>query len=128
MPDGRGYWFVAADGGVFAFGNARFYGSTGGMRLAKPVRSMGSAANGSGYWLVADDGGIFAFSVPFEGSLPVMRALAGWPYVSSIRLRPLPSSDGYYILGSNGAVSSFGAARNFGDLRGIWAVDLMLAP
>jgi subtilisin family serine protease len=127
-PDGRGYWFVAADGGVFSFGNARFYGSTGGMRLAKPVRSMGSAADGGGYWMVADDGGIFAFSVPFEGSLPVMRALGGWPYVPSVRLRALPSSDGYYILGSNGSVSSFGTAHNFGDRRGIWAVDLMLAP
>ena len=28
-PDGKGYWLVAADGGIFAFGDARFYGSTG---------------------------------------------------------------------------------------------------
>ena len=28
-PDGDGYWVVASDGGVFAFGDARFYGSTG---------------------------------------------------------------------------------------------------
>ena len=27
--DGKGYWFVAADGGVFAYGDARFFGSTG---------------------------------------------------------------------------------------------------
>jgi hypothetical protein len=26
-PGGRGYWLVAADGGVFAFGDARFCGS-----------------------------------------------------------------------------------------------------
>ena len=26
-PDGRGYWLVAADGGVFTFGDAQFYGS-----------------------------------------------------------------------------------------------------
>jgi hypothetical protein len=25
--DGRGYWMVASDGGVFAFGDAHFYGS-----------------------------------------------------------------------------------------------------
>ena len=30
-PDGRGYWLVAADGGIFSFGDAVFYGSTGGM-------------------------------------------------------------------------------------------------
>jgi hypothetical protein len=25
--DGGGYWLVAADGGVFAFGDARFFGA-----------------------------------------------------------------------------------------------------
>jgi hypothetical protein len=29
-PDGRGYWFVATDGGLFTFGDAHFYGSLGG--------------------------------------------------------------------------------------------------
>ncbi|EQD80481.1 hypothetical protein B1A_00847 [mine drainage metagenome] len=28
-PDGKGYWMVAADGGIFSFGDAAFYGSTG---------------------------------------------------------------------------------------------------
>jgi hypothetical protein len=27
-PDGKGYWLVAADGGVFAFGDAQFAGNT----------------------------------------------------------------------------------------------------
>ena len=26
-PTGKGYWFVAADGGVFSFGDAHFLGS-----------------------------------------------------------------------------------------------------
>ena len=30
-PDGGGYWLVASDGGIFTFGDARFYGSTGGI-------------------------------------------------------------------------------------------------
>jgi hypothetical protein len=29
-PDGGGYWLVAADGGIFAFGDAGFHGSTAG--------------------------------------------------------------------------------------------------
>ena len=41
-PDGGGYWEVASDGGIFAFGDARFYGSMGGTRLNKPVVSMAS--------------------------------------------------------------------------------------
>jgi type VII secretion-associated serine protease mycosin len=126
--DGDGYWFVAADGGVFGFGNAPFHGSTANLRLAAPVRSMNASVDGRGYWMVADDGGIFAFNVKFAGSMPAVRSLFGLPYVSSVRFRALPSGDGYYILGLDGTVSSFGTARNFGSVRGMWAVDLMLAP
>ena len=68
-PDGGGYWLVASDGGVFSFGDAHFYGSTGGVRLAAPIVGMSSTADGRGYWLVATDGGIFAFGdARFYGS------------------------------------------------------------
>ncbi len=39
-PDGRGYWLVASDGGIFAFGDARFYGSTGGVSLRQPIVTL----------------------------------------------------------------------------------------
>ena len=32
-PDGGGYWEVASDGGIFAFGDAQYYGSMGGKPL-----------------------------------------------------------------------------------------------
>ena len=68
-PDGGGYWLVASDGGVFAFGDAKYYGSTGAIKLAKPVVSMAATAGGRGYWLVASDGGVFAFgAAPYYGS------------------------------------------------------------
>jgi type VII secretion-associated serine protease mycosin len=126
--DGRGYWFVATDGGVFTFGDARFHGSTGNIRLAAPMRSMTVGANGSGYWMVADDGGIFAFDERYEGSLPAVRGLLGMPYIPSVRMRAIPSADGYYILGLNGNVWAFGAAKYYGGLSGTWAVDIMEAP
>ena len=125
--NGKGYWFVAADGGVFTFGNAHFHGSTGNMRLAAPVMSMTSSSNGRGYWMVASDGGIFAFNVPFEGSMPAVRALTNAPVVSTVRMRALKTGQGYYLLGSNGAVYSFGTAKFFGSAPGIQAVDLMVA-
>ncbi len=63
------HWLVASDGGIFAFGDARFFGSTGGMGLVRPIRAMTLSPDGSGYWMVASDGGIFAFgSAPFYGS------------------------------------------------------------
>jgi hypothetical protein len=37
---GQGYWEVAADGGIFSFGDATYEGSTGGITLNKPVVGM----------------------------------------------------------------------------------------
>jgi hypothetical protein len=37
---GTGYRFVAADGGIFDFGTAQFYGSMGGKPLNKPIVAM----------------------------------------------------------------------------------------
>jgi type VII secretion-associated serine protease mycosin len=126
MPDGKGYILLGQDGGIFNFGSSRFFGSTGNKRLNSPVRSMTAASHGKGYWMVADDGGIFAFgSAPFSGSLPGMRNLYGWPYITSVRMRSLPSRDGYYILGVTGSVTAFGNARYFGSAPPTWAVDLM---
>ncbi|HET9770441.1 MAG TPA: Ig-like domain-containing protein [Acidimicrobiia bacterium] len=66
-PDGTGYWLVASDGGIFAF-DAPFYGSTGHLRLNRPVSGM--VPGSAGYLMVAEDGGIFAFGdVAFHGSL-----------------------------------------------------------
>ena len=39
-PSGRGYWLVASDGGIFGFGDAGFFGSTGDMRLSRPIVGM----------------------------------------------------------------------------------------
>ncbi len=55
-----GYRVVASDGGVFSFGNAHFYGSTGAIHLNKPIVGMAATPDGVGYWLVASDGGIFS--------------------------------------------------------------------
>ena len=59
-PDGKGYWEVASDGGVFSFGDAS-YGSMGGTVLNKPVVGMAATPDGKGYWEVASDGGVFSF-------------------------------------------------------------------
>jgi hypothetical protein len=68
-PSGRGYWLVGADGGIFAFGDAVFDGSTGALKLNQPVVGIAPFGNDAGYWLVAKDGGIFAFGgAPFLGS------------------------------------------------------------
>src|SRR5712692_2460730 len=65
----HGYWFVAADGGIFSFGDAGFHGSTGNIKLNKPIVGMAPTPSGRGYWFVAGDGGIFSFGdAKFFGS------------------------------------------------------------
>ena len=59
-PSGQGYWLVAGDGGVFAFADAPFLGSTGGMALNRPV--VGLAATPSGRAI--------GWSLPTAGSPP----------------------------------------------------------
>jgi len=68
-PSGAGYWTVAADGGVFNFGDAGFLGSEGGRVLSAPVVGMAATPSGRGYWMVARDGGVFNFGdAAFLGS------------------------------------------------------------
>ena len=46
-PDRRGYWLVASDGGIFSFGEARFYGSTGDIHLNQPIVGMARDHDGT---------------------------------------------------------------------------------
>jgi hypothetical protein len=110
-PDGRGYWLVASDGGIFSYGDANFFGSTGNLVLNKPIVGMITGPRGGGYFLVASDGGIFSFgTAPFFGSLgsqaikrPIVAAAA------------TPTDNGYWFTDSAGLVSNFGSANYYGS-------------
>jgi len=78
-PSGQGYWMVASDGGIFAFGDAAFLRSTGSIALNKPIVGMAATPDGQGYWMVASDGGIFAFgnAAYYGSSVPAGRVVVG---------------------------------------------------
>ena len=110
-PDGRGYWLVASDGGIFAFGDAPFYGSTGAITLNKPIVGMAATPDGHGYWLVASDGGIFAFGdAPFYGSTGAITL--NKPIVG---MAAAPMGHGYWLVASDGGVFTFGNAHFYGS-------------
>jgi outer membrane protein assembly factor BamB len=114
-PSTPGYWEVASDGGVFAFGSAGFYGSTGGLRLARPVVGMASTPDHGGYWLVASDGGVFAFGhAGFYGSTGALRLRA--PVVG---MAATPDGNGYWLVASDGGVFAFGDAVFAGSTGGL---------
>ncbi|GIU89623.1 MAG: hypothetical protein KatS3mg010_0722 [Acidimicrobiia bacterium] len=114
-PSGRGYWLVASDGGIFAFGDARFLGSTGGLVLNRPIVGMAASPSGRGYWLVASDGGVFAFGdarfLGSTGGLVLNRPIVG--------MAASPSGRGYWLVASDGGIFAFGDARFLGSTGGL---------
>ena len=58
---GRGYWMVAEDGGVFAFGDAGFLGSLGGRPISAPIVALAATRTNNGYWLLGHNGAVYAF-------------------------------------------------------------------
>lgn len=107
----RGYWVLGTDGGVFTYGAAPYYGSTGGMRLNAPALQMAARPQGDGYWLVAGDGGIFSFGAArFHGSMGAARL--NQPIVG---MAATPSGAGYWLVASDGGIFSFGDAAFFGS-------------
>ncbi len=113
-PPGSSYWMVASDGGIFSFGTAGFYGSTGGMALNRPIVGMAPTASRAGYWLVASDGGIFNYGdASFQGSM------GGTPLNAPIvGMAASPTGAGYWLVASDGGIFSFGDAGFFGSRGG----------
>ncbi len=114
-PAAGGYWLASADGGIFAFGNAGFFGSTGALHLNQPIVGMASTPNGRGYWLVASDGGIFAFgNAGFYGSTGSMQL--NQPIVG---MAATPDGKGYWLVASDGGIFAFGDAGFYGSTGGM---------
>jgi hypothetical protein len=114
-PDGGGYWLAASDGGIFSYGDARFYGSTGGMHLNRPIVGIAATADGNGYWLVASDGGIFSFGdAQFYGSTGGIHL--NQPIVG---MAATPDGGGYWLVASDGGIFSFGDSRFYGSTGGM---------
>ena len=106
-----GYWLVASDGGVFAFGDATYAGSMASHPLNQPVVGMASTPDGKGYWLVASDGGVFAFGdATYAGSAashPLNQPVVG--------MSATPDGKGYWLVASDGGVFAFGDATYAGS-------------
>jgi len=107
-----GYWLVGSDGGVFAYGQAHFYGSTGAMTLNRPIVGMASTPDGHGYWMVASDGGVFAY-----GDAGFFGSTGAEPLNNPVvAMAASPSGHGYWLVASDGGVFAFGDAGFSGSM------------
>jgi hypothetical protein len=102
---------VASDGGIFSYGDSQFYGSTGSLRLNRPIVGLAATADQRGYWMVASDGGIFTFGdatfFGSTGSLVLNKPIVG--------MAATPSGSGYWLVASDGGIFTFGDAAFYGS-------------
>ena len=122
----HGYWLLGADGGVFSFGDAQFYGSLPQIgyspagsgephELRAPLVGITSTVSGQGYWLVASDGGVFTFGdAPFYGSTGSIRL--NKPVVA---MATTPDGKGYWLVASDGGIFAYGDAQFYGSTGSI---------
>ncbi len=100
-----GYWLVASDGGVFAYGGVGFFGSAAALHLDAPIVGIASTPDDLGYFLVSADGGVFAYGdAVFNGSLggkPLNAPIVG------MAIDPL--TGGCRLVAADGGVFDFGA-------------------
>lgn len=114
-PSGNGHWLVAADGGIFAYGDAGYFGSTGNLTLNQPIVGMAATPTGKGYWMVAADGGIFAYGdARYHGStghLTLNEPIVG--------MAASATGDGYWLVARDGGIFTFGDATYLGSMGGV---------
>ena len=109
-PGRRGLLDVASDGGVFTFGDARFFGSAVGMSPDSPIVGMASTPDGQGYWEAASNGAVFAFGdARYAGGAPAGRPIVG----------VAAGGPGYRLATADGGVLDFGGAEFHGSAAGI---------
>jgi hypothetical protein len=107
-PDGKGYYLAAADGTVYALGDAHRYGDLAGKHLNAPIVGMTVDSSTGGYWLLGGDGGVFSFHAPFYGSLGnkhLNRPVVG--------ITSTTTGNGYRIVASDGGIFDFGPGARF---------------
>ena len=94
---------------MFAFGDARFFGSTGAVALNRPVVGIAATPDGGGYRLVASDGGVFAFGdAAFAG--------AGTGSLQRSAVAITSAGPGYRIMSADGGIYAFGGATFLGSV------------
>jgi hypothetical protein len=109
--DGRGYFMVSSDGGVFAFGDARFEGSCPGIGGCNGAAvAVVPDASGNGYWVMTSTGRVYTFGDAANYGAPGPQGSAVTSAVSTA------NGGGYWILDGAGQVFPFGNAAGMGSL------------
>ena len=112
-----GYWMITADGRVYVFGQAGFFGQPYPMPVGVRAVEIEPTPIGSGYWVLDSTGRVRTYgdAVSFR-SVDTGVLEAGEQAVS---LSATPTGGGYWVFTSRGRAVPFGDAGFFGDASGI---------
>ena len=125
-PTGGGYWILGADGGIFSFGDAAFFGSVPGVGATTAAVDMTSTPSGRGYWVLGEDGGVFSFGdAYFHGSVPGLKI--NWARPARAIMAAFDGG-GYHVMANDGGVFSFGNVPFHGSLAGSGRRPVGIAP
>ena len=123
--NGSGYYLVAQDGSVYAYGPAVYYGGVnnsglnGTSLLVPGAKIVGMAVDpNGGYWVVDNQGHTYAF-----GGAPNLGNANGSTGIVGITTSP--NGNGFLLISNSGQVFSFGDASkflNFTDLNNVTGI------
>ena len=111
---GLGAVLAAADGSVYATGNAQLFGSMAGKQLFAPIVGIALTPDNQGYWLVGSDGSVFAF-----GDAHLYGSMAGTTLNAPVvGIAATANGAGYWLVAADGGIFTFGDATFYGSMGG----------
>ncbi len=97
------------------FGDAGYFGPSGGLSLNAPPVGMATTHDGQGYWIAASDGGIFNYGdaafLGSAGGIKLNKPIVG--------MAATPDGGGYWLVASDGGIFSYGDAHFYGSTGSI---------
>jgi len=142
-PGAGGFWSASSDGRVTATGGAPWLGDASHLHLWEPIVGIAATQSGNGYWLAGRDSGVFAFGdAAYHGNLiDALIARDNLPpgtlngdnildYLHGEIIDIDSTGNGYYLLGRDGGVFTFGHLPFHGSAAGQMnnATSLELSP
>jgi hypothetical protein len=128
---GQGYIEAGSNGGVYAYGNAQFHGSTESINggetaqqwFGEPIVGTAVTGGGAGYWIASSNAAVCGFGTAQAYYYQGGTYGSGWcwqsyPVYDVVGMAADPANGGYWLVGADGGIYAFGGAPYLGNAVG----------